>query len=450
MFCTPVASCRICNSTDLLPVISLGEQAFTGFFPRTASEQVPSGPLDLVKCDESTGGCGLVQLGHNFAQTTMYGHNYGYRSGLNQSMVRHLHGRVRKIRELANPVAGDLVIDIGSNDSTTLRGYPTDLDLVGIDPTGVKFGSYYPDHVRLIPDFFNADLIRKHYPGRKAKVISSFAMFYDLPDPTQFMRDIVDSLADDGIWVFEQSYLPAMIREMAYDTICHEHFSYYALRQIKWMTDRVGLKIIDLEENDVNGGSFAVTVAHRNSTYREATPAIDRWLAAEYQMGLSGRTLFQNFRDKVFEHRDTLVSTLQTLQAEGRSVYGYGASTKGNVLLQFCGLTSKDLPAMAEVNQDKFGCFTPGTRIPIWSEAEVKACRPDCLLVMPWHFRDNIIEREMNYVNSGGTLLFPLPGVELVDRNTLTRLTKHSSHSRSKHAPHFVRDNAPAKKLRRS
>lgn len=421
MVCTPVKHCRICGSTDFQPVISLGEQAFTGLFPRSAKDLVPSGPLDLVKCNESTGGCGLVQLGHNYAADVMYGHNYGYRSGLNQSMVRHLQGRVRKIRELASPAAGDLVVDIGSNDSTTLQAYPADIDLVGVDPTGVKFGSYYPKHIRLIPDFFNASLIQKNYPGRKAKVVSSFAMFYDLPDPTQFMRDIRDVLADDGIWVFEQSYLPAMLRELAYDTICHEHLSYYALRQIKWMTDRVGLKIIDLEENDVNGGSFAVTVAHERSPHREATAQIARWLEAEDEMGLSGIALFQRYRDQVFAHRDTLVASLRKQHAMGRSVYGYGASTKGNVLLQFCGLTPKDLPAIAEVNPDKFGCVTPGTLIPIKSEAEVKACRPDCLLVMPWHFRANIVEREQSYLQSGGELLFPLPRVELVDRKALSK-----------------------------
>jgi hypothetical protein len=409
----PLAKCRICGSTSLKSILHLGDQALTGIFPRSRDEQVPSGPLELVRCD-AAGGCGLVQLAHCFAPEQMYGQNYGYRSGLNASMVRHLHARAEHAQRLANPRGGDLVLDIGSNDSTTLRAYPTGLELAGIDPTGVKFGRYYPSHVRLIPDFFSAKLFERHFPGRRAKIITSFAMFYDLADPLDFMRQIHQVLADDGVWIFEQSYLPAMLRELSYDTICHEHLSYYALRQIKWMTDRAGFKIIDLEFNDVNGGSFCVAVAKQGSKHPVAIEPVEQALRFEEDLGLQSQAIYDEFRGRVFAHRDDLTTAVRRLRRHGKSVHGYGASTKGNVLLQFCGLGPDDLPAIAEVNDDKFGCFTPGTLIPIQSEAEVRKRRPDYLLVLPWHFRDTIVAREQAYLERGGRLLFPLPRIDIV------------------------------------
>jgi hypothetical protein len=346
----------------------------------------------------------------------MYGHNYGYRSGLNQSMVQHLRRRVHAAAAIANPCAGDLILDIGSNDSTTLQSYPRGLELVGIDPTGVKFARYYPPHIRLIPEFFSARAFHTCYPGRRAKIITSFAMFYDLESPQAFMADIHQCLADDGIWVFEQSYLPAMLDALAYDTVCHEHLNYYALRQIQWMTDRNGFKILDVELNDVNGGSFAITVARSTSSLPENRRRVEELLEAEERMGLSTLWPFERFRDQVFRHRNELCAFIQEVQRKGRTVYGYGASTKGNVVLQFCNLTAADIPAIAEVNEDKFGACTPGTRIPIRSEADVRGLRPDYLLVLPWHFKRSIVAREERYLAEGGKLLFPLPQIEVVSR----------------------------------
>lgn len=413
-----VHRCRICGNPDLVAVLHLGELALTGVFPRAADEEVESGPLEMVKCREPAG-CGLVQLRHSYAPEKMYGLNYGYRSGLNAGMVEHLRRRAAHAAALARPGAGDLILDIGSNDSTTLRAYPeSGLDLVGIDPTGKKFARYYPAHVRLIPDFFNAATFERAFPGRRAKIITSIAMFYDLESPLDFMADIHRVLADDGIWAFEQSYCPSMLDANAYDTICHEHISYYALRQVKWMTDRVGLKIIDVELNDANGGSFCVTVAKAGSPYACAEPAVARLLEAE--AALSTLAPFQAFRDRVVQHRAELRRALADARSRGESVYGYGASTKGNVLLQYCGLTSADLPAIAEVNEEKFGAFTPGTRIPILSEREVRARRPDCLLVLPWHFKPGIVRREAAFLTRG-RLLFPLPRIEVIGPSAARR-----------------------------
>jgi hypothetical protein len=321
-------------------------------------------------------------------------------------MVAHLHDLVAKIRSTVALKAGDTVIDIGSNDSTLLQAYPKDLKLVGVDPTGVKFKQYYPSHIDLIPDFFPSSALKAHLGSTHAKVISSIAMFYDLESPIEFMRQIREALADDGIWLFEQSYMPTMLEMNAYDTICHEHLEYYGLAQIKWMTDRTGLKIVDVWLNDVNGGSFAVMVAKSDSKYPEATAVVDTMLRAEASLS------FDDFKGRIFEHRDQLVDFIHKAKHAGKTIVGYGASTKGNVILQFCNLTTADIPSIAEVNEDKFGCFTPGTHIPIISEREARALRPDYFLVLPWHFRATIIEREQAYISSGGKLLFPLPRIE--------------------------------------
>lgn len=414
---TEITRCRICGNSDLAPIVTLGNQYLTGVFPRSKSEQISSGPLELVKCYAEKGGraCGLVQLRHSFNQNEMYGDHYGYRSGLNQSMVNHLHEVVKKIQNMIDLDSGDLVIDIGSNDCTLLQGYgKTDCFLVGIDPTGNKFRQYYPEHISLISDFFSSSSIRDLWGDKKAKVITSIAMFYDLESPASFMREIHDILADDGIWVFEQSYMPEMLAVNAYDTICHEHLEYYALKQIKWMCDEVGLKIIDIDLNNVNGGSFSVSVAKQESLYRENIPAIEKILKSEQEAGFDGLKPFEKFKDSVYKHREILVDFVEKIRLEKRFLLGYGASTKGNVILQFCNFTEREIPFIAEVNRDKFGRYTPGTGIPIISEEEARRMKPDYFMVLPWHFKENLLIRERDYLASGGKMAFPLPSLEIV------------------------------------
>jgi len=228
------------------------------------------------------------------------------------------------------------------------------------------------------------------------------------------MREINGILEDNGIWVFEQSYMPAMLEQNAYDTICHEHIEYYGLKQIKWMTDLVGLKIVKIERNSINGGSFTIVVAKINSSYTEASELVASILAEEKHAGLNTFAPFLEFRNNIFRHRDELVSLIHNIRENGQSIFGYGASTKGNVILQFCNITARDVPYIAEVNRDKFGCVTPGSLIPIISEAEAHAAKPDYFMVLPWHFRENILVREASFLRNGGKLLFPLPRLEVV------------------------------------
>lgn len=406
-----VDACRICGNTNLEPVLDLGEQMLTGVFPAGPDERVTTGPLRLVKCVGGDDRCGLLQLEHGYDLGEMYGDNYGYRSGLNATMVAHLRRKVARIRSMVDLSPGDLIVDIGSNDGTTLRAYGDGgLTLIGVDPTGAKFREYYPDHVDLIPDFFSARLVSERFPDRKAKIVTSFSMFYDLPAPMEFMRQVHDILADDGIWVFEQSYMPAMLDTNSYDTVCHEHLEFYAVRQIQWMADHVGFHISDVEFNDVNGGSFSVTVRKKNG--QEAIDAtVQAILDREAADGLDTLEPFHRFAERVAASRAALLAFLDEARAGGRTVGAIGASTKGNVLLQYCGLTADRVVAVGEVNPEKYGRYTPGSFLPIIPEHELLEQAPDYLVVLPWHFRKFF---EGSQAFRGRTLVFPLPRLETV------------------------------------
>lgn len=405
-----ITECRISGSKNLVTVLNLGHQELTGVFPKTVDQPVTKGPLELVWCPES----GLLQLGHRFDPDEMYGENYGYRSGLNQSMVRHLTHKINHLERIAELKAGDIVLDIGSNDATSLKAYKTDgITRIGIDPTGEKFRQYYPEDILLVPDFFSAANFRSVTSG-KAKIVTSIAMFYDLDDPVAFARDIASVLAPDGVWHFEQSYMPAMLRTVSYDTICHEHLEYYSLEAVKKILEAAGLKLVDVQMNGVNGGSFAVTAALADAPVKSNDAVVGWLLGQEERMGLNTARPFREFEERVYRHRADLVRLLQALKEDGKTVLGYGASTKGNVTLQFCGITAEELPAIAEVNPEKFGSFTPGTRIPIISEEEAKAMNPDYFLVLPWHFKDNILQREQDFIAKGGKFIFPFPEIEII------------------------------------
>jgi hypothetical protein len=306
------------------------------------------------------------------------------------------------------------VLDIGSNDGTLLGAYTTSrLRRVGIDPTAARFAEQYPRDTRIVAAFFSAAAFREA-SDEPARIITSIAMYYDLEDPVAFARDVAECLHPDGVWHFEQSYMPSMLRSTAYDTVCHEHIEYYSLATIRRILADADLELVDVRFNRVNGGSFAVTAARVGSKIAPSRVLIDWFVAQEARMALDTPGPFRRFEERVFRHRADLTQLITSLHADGASIMGFGASTKGNVLLQFCGFDSDYIEAIGEVNEDKFGHVTPGTGIPIVPEAEMRARRPDYLVVFPWHFRDGVIERETEYLESGGRLIFPLPEIEIV------------------------------------
>jgi SAM-dependent methyltransferase len=407
---TQTDGCRLCGADALVSVLDLGDQALTGVFPESPDQAITTGPLELVWCRY----CTLLQLAHSYEAAELYGDNYGYRSGLNRSMVQHLTRKARGLEELVKLAPGDVVLDIGSNDGTLLGAYHTDeVHRIGIDPTAARFAEFYPEDADLVTDFFSEAAFRGSSDA-PARIVTSVAMFYDLEDPVAFARDVRDCLAPDGVWHFEQSYMPSMLRSTAYDTVCHEHLEYYSLATVRRILEDSGLDLLDVRFNRVNGGSFAVTAGHKGSPIERQPVLIDWFFAQEHRIGLHTPGPFRRFEERVFQHRTDLVELIRALRAADASVMGYGASTKGNVLLQFCGFTAEDIEGIAEVNPDKFGHVTPGSGIPIVSEDEMRARQPEYLVVFPWHFRDTIVEREEEYLRNGGRLIFPLPEIEIV------------------------------------
>jgi hypothetical protein len=405
-----VTRCRLCGSADLVTVLDLGEQALTGVFPAQPGDKVTTGPLELVWCSS----CTLLQLAHSYDPAEMYGANYGYRSGLNRAMSEHLARKARGLEALVGLEPEDVVLDIGSNDGTLLASYSTSpLQRIGIDPTAARFESFYPPDTTVVPEFFSRHAFSQ-VSSAAARIVTSIAMFYDLEDPVAFAADVRECLTPDGVWHFEQAYMPSMLRLTAYDTVCHEHVEYYSLATTERILAEAGLELIDVRFNRVNGGSFAVTAGRPESPVPRRRVLIDWFVAQEERIALHSPGPFRRFEERVYLHRTDLVELVRTLRRDGARVMGYGASTKGNVLLQFCGFTSADIEAIAEVNPDKFGHYTPGSAIPIVSEQEMREARPDFLLVFPWHFRDGIVAREEEYLRTGGCLIFPLPEIEIV------------------------------------
>jgi len=406
-----IEKCRVCGNSHLISVLDLGDQYISGIFPKNISDDFYRGPLTLVKCDESKGGCGHVQLKHTFDLPTMYGNEYGYRSGLNSSMVNHLQEKYKKITDFLTLKEKDLVIDIAGNDGTFLGFFPSYLRLISVDPTSKKFSKYYKEHVGYIADFFSEKTYKQFLGDEKAKLVTSFSMFYDLEDPCQFARE-VNSVLDpqDGVWVLEQSYMPEMLRVNSFDTICHEHLSYYGMRQLKYIMDKSNFKIIDFEFNDVNGGSISLVVANKNSKYEEATQRVNDIIQEELDLKLDTTKPWQEFSERIEDCKNKFWEIVTDYQKQGLKVAALGASTKGNVTLQTWKITPKDIEVVGDVNPDKDGSYTPGTWIPIKSENAV-IDDYDVFVILPWHFRSFFVSSSKF---KGKKLLFPLPTPQVV------------------------------------
>jgi NDP-4-keto-2,6-dideoxyhexose 3-C-methyltransferase len=406
-----INECRVCKNSSIVSVLDLGNQYLSGIFPKFIDINLHKGPLRLVKCNEDAGGCGHVQLEHTYDLPTMYGDNYGYRSGLNNSMINHLKGKYEKIANFIKLNDGDLVIDIAGNDGTFLGFFPNNLKLFSIDPTSEKFSKYFSDHVNYISDFFSKELFERTFGESKCKLITSFSMFYDLEDPCQFSRE-VNSILDpiDGIWVLEQSYMPEMIQKNSFDTICHEHLSYYGMRQLKYIMDQSNFKIVDFEFNDVNGGSISLVVANKESVYDECTEKINQIILKELELSLDTVKPWEDFSKRIEICKKEFWDIITQLKSENLKIAILGASTKGNVILQTWGVTSSDISIVGDVNPDKNNTYTPGTWIPIVGEDDI-IDKFDAFIVLPWHFKEFFISSPKF---KGKKIIFPLPTPHVV------------------------------------
>ena len=405
-----IKKCRSCNSNKLQKLFSLGNQSFTGIFPKNKNQKVPRGKLILVICNR----CKLVQLSENFNLKKMYGNNYGYRTGLNLSMVNHIKDKINFLKKKFRIVKDDIVIDIGANDGTLLSFLDSKKNkLIAVDPTIKKFNKFYKKNIIKVPNFFSFRDVEKYLKNKKVKLITSIAMFYDLPDPVFFAKQIYKTLADEGVWHFEQSYSGYMLKNLSYDTICHEHLEYYSLYSIKKILDSANLKIIDICFNNINGGSFALTVAKKNSKYLE-NKNIYKILRDEKNKKINSAYIYKQFYKKINREKDKMINFFKKTKLQHKTVIGYGASTKGNVLLQYCNIKTKNIKYICDVNKDKDGRYTPGTKIKIISEEKAKQLNPDYFFVLPWHFRNFILDKEKKSIKSGTKFIFPLPKFQVI------------------------------------
>lgn len=387
--------CRSCGSENLKEVLSLGRHKIVDFTRKAVRV-----PLELIRCEA----CTLVQLRHNTNPSLLWNDGYGYRSGVNDKMVSHLHGIAKAAEEFLQDK--DVVLDIGCNDGSLLNGYTKELYLMGIDPSE-NVASYAHETLKgknytIVYDFFN----KKALEGYKFNVITAISMFYDLTDPNVFIEDIKSCLVDNGVFIVQQNYLDSMIKNCAFDNICHEHLEYYSLTSLSMLLMRHGMMVFRVEENDLNGGSIRTFICRIGD--RPIEESVREMITRETTLNMD------EFSEKVYKNIAQLEDLLGYIHFKGQSVYVYGASTRGGTLIQALGLRHGVIKYAVDRNPDKWGKTMESTRIPIISEEQARKDKPDYMMIMPYWFSDYFIERESEYLKNGGKFIIPLPTLRIV------------------------------------
>ena len=416
-------TCRVCGSAALTPVINLGNQYLQGSFVKPGKE-IPSTrkiPTSLVRCDpmRDEKACGLLQMEYTVPPEVLYS-VYWYRSGINNTMRNHLQGIAKEAVKIIGDKESPAVFDIGCNDGTLLGFYPADFTKYGIDPCDIAKEIKPP--VNVIQDFFPSVELTARLCGHTFDIITSIAMFYDLEDPVAFTREIKKALSPEGIWIFETAYMPTMLENISYDTICHEHIEYYSLAVIEYILKRTGMKVINVSLNDINGGSLRCLAVHReNFVYDrgEFQRNIRTMRQREFDLELDTDKPYRAFQSRVDINREELNFLLRKLKKEGKRIHAYGASTKGNTILQWCDIDNRIIDYAADRSPEKYGALTLGTDIPIISEEESRAMNPDYYLVLPWLFKKEFLEREYKTLERGIGFIFPLPKIEIIHKSNI-------------------------------
>lgn len=415
--------CRICGNTKFENILNLGKQPLSSVFPKENYPDPTVSPLELIMCSNESNkeACGLVQLKHQADLSEMYGTTYGYFSSISPLMVNHLKRKVNEIVKYVKPNKNDIVLDIGCNDGTLLNNYNKDLELrrIGIDPSSEKFKNNFEKKIEIIYDFFSESKVREIIGKEKCKIITSIAMFYDIDNPLHFMKEIESLLSIDGVWILELSYLPLLCTQLTYDQVCHEHVTYLSLNHIDLMVKKTGLKILEVSFNDLNGGSFSIYVGKENGPYIQNEQMISKILESEKP--LNDPKTYEKFKNRVINHKEEIKNFFMLTKKAGLKVYGYGASTKGNIVMNYCGLSKDEIIAIGDRNPEKNGLTTPGTRIPIISHEELREKNADYIIVFIWHLRKEVIQDEMDYIINGGKLVFILPRLHIIDSENYLR-----------------------------
>ena len=368
-------------------------------------------PLELIFCEKKD--CGLLQLKHTASRESLY-KEYWFRSGLNEKMVEALMDITKSVEKRISLSENDIVLDIGCNDGTLLRSYKSKVRLVGFEPASNLIDEAKEGTDLIINNFFSFYEFVQHFPNERIKVITSIAMFYDLEDPNSFVSDIVNCLDQDGIWVIQMAYLIPMLELNAFDNIVHEHLGYWSLKSLKRLLEEHDLEIFDVELNDVYGGSFRIFVKTKKNNKINIQNSVDKFLKKEDEFGLEKKETYLNFANRVNSLKNKLNDFIKKEISNGKLIYAYGASTKGNTLLQFYNLNNKLISKAADRDSKKFGKMTVGSNIPVISEEQARDEKPDYFLVLPWHLVDFFKERENEFLNNGGKFIVPLPDFKII------------------------------------
>tara|TARA_B100000242_G_C43053904_1_gene492664 strand:+ start:934 stop:2151 length:1218 start_codon:yes stop_codon:yes gene_type:complete len=403
-----ITKCRACKKQSLKLLFSLGKLCFTGKFP-SFNQNIKKKPITLMMCKN----CKLVQLGHNFDLRYLYGPDYGYRTGINNTMLNHVKKVVNYLSFKAKLKKNELVLDIASNDGSLLNFYKKNVVTFGIDPILKKYTSQYKEIDYKIDDFFSAEKIKKK-TKKKFKVVTALSVFYDAKDPNAFLYDVRKILSHEGIFMLELADLHSIIKYKMFDTICHEHLEYYSSEVIINLAKKNGLKVFDIKRNRINGGSKQYYMCLTSSKYKINFRKIKKEITEEKKFKLSNENTFKKFFKEINFIKSKIYHKLKNFKKNGKSIHCYGASTKGNVLLQYFKIDKNIIDFVAERNKKKYNLYTPGTKIKIISEKLSRSLKPDYYFVLPWHFKDEILSREKNSIKKGIKFIFPLPKLTII------------------------------------
>tara|TARA_B100001564_G_C20635835_1_gene669669 strand:+ start:598 stop:1815 length:1218 start_codon:yes stop_codon:yes gene_type:complete len=403
-----INKCRNCGSKKIKKLFSLGKLCFTGKFP-SINQKIKKEPISLIICKK----CELVQLAHNFDQKYLYGPDYGYRTGINKTMLNHVKSIVKYLSKKVKIKKKDYVLDIASNDGSLLNFYRSNINTVGIDPILNKYSNEYKNVNYKISDFFSAQKVMNQ-TKKKFKIITALSVFYDCENPNKFLKDIKKLLLKDGICLLEFADLASIIKYKMFDTICHEHLEYYSSKVIFNLCKKNGLRVFDIKKNDINGSSKQYYICHSDAKTISNKKVITNELEKEKKLKLSDESTFKNLFKDINFLKSQLRKKIISISKQGKIIHCYGASTKGNVLLQYFNISNKMIAFAAERNKTKYNLYTPGSRIKIISEVLSRFYKPDYYLVLPWHFKKEILIREKFTRKKGVKFIFPLPSLKIV------------------------------------
>jgi|TARA_B100001540_G_C15790049_1_gene634979 hypothetical protein len=412
-----IQACRNCQNNNLKHILSIGNQYLVDFLEEDGENF--TAPLELVLCDPETNGCGLLQLHHTVSPDLLY-RRFWYKSGVNQTIRDDLEEIVRKAEEKVNLENDDIVLDIGANDGTLLRFYKNkSIKPIGFEPATNLLEEASIDTFKIFNEYFNAKSFKSEFGTKKARVITSISMFYDLDKPHDFVGDIKDILDDNGIWILQMNYLVTMLENNAFDNIVHEHLEYYSLQSLEYLLNKHDLEVFDVEQNNINGGSIRVYIKFKNSNKFSISKNVDSVREYEKKIGLNNTKTYLDFAKRILNLREQTCGFIEDEIRDGKKIYVYGASTRGNTLLQYYGLNSELILAAAERNPEKWGKKTVGSKIPIISEKQARSEKPDYFLILPWYFKEEFVKRESEFLQNGGKFLIPLPEFEVINSDNL-------------------------------